>query len=114
MAIQKGRVNWLFIHYENTQHISFTTLQHVQTQTQIREGQHLAHVTLASSQVPLGTNANGEVRGKVGKEWTMMEPNSEIKLVRVSERTSVLAFKCEIRVLGLLAYLCMWDSHVRF
>ena len=36
-----------------------------------------------------------------------MEPNSEIKLVRVSERTSVLAFKCVIRVLGLLAYLCI-------
>ena len=26
-------------------------------------------------------------RGRVGKEWTTMEPNSEIMLVRVSEGT---------------------------
>ena len=34
-----------------------------------------------------GAGEGGETRGRVGKEWTTVEPDSEIKLVRVSEGT---------------------------
>ena len=37
-------------------------------------------------------------RGRVRKEWTTMEPDSEIKLVRVSGGASRACFLCEIRV----------------
>ena len=58
--------------------------------------------------------AGASVRGTVGKEWTTMEPNSEIKLVRVSDRAlSVLAFLGEIGFWPGL-FTCVWDSHVRF
>ena len=43
----------------------------------------------------------------MGKEWTAVEPDSEIKLVRVSEGTFRARFLCEIRVLGWFVYLCM-------
>jgi hypothetical protein len=38
--------------------------------------------------------------GRVGKEWTTVELDSEIKLVRVSGSTPALDLLCEIRVLG--------------
>jgi hypothetical protein len=48
-----------------------------------------------------GAGEGGErMRGRVGKEWTTVEPDSEIKLVRVSGALPALAFLCEIRVLG--------------
>ena len=36
---------------------------------------------------PLTISPAGSKRGRVGKEWTTVEPDSEIKLVRVSEGT---------------------------
>ena len=49
-----------------------------------------------------GAGENGERRGRMGKEWTMVEPNSEYKLVRVSHRAALpaLAFLGKSRVLG--------------
>ena len=48
-----------------------------------------------SAKAPPG---RGRVGNQVGKEWTTMEPDSEIKLVRVSGGTSRACFLCEIRV----------------
>ena len=46
-------------------------------------------------------------RGRVGKEWTTVEPNSEGAL-------PALAFLGEIRVWGWFVNSRVWDFHVRF
>ena len=49
-------------------------------------------------------------RGRMGKERTTVEPDSEVKLVRVSGCTAprlLFDAKLLIRVLGWFVYLCM-------
>jgi hypothetical protein len=49
----------------------------------------------------------GEAGERMDNLWTTVDPDSEIKLVRVSEGTFRARFLCEIRVLGWFLYLCM-------
>ena len=64
---------------------------------------------------PRGGGGWGKNAGEGGEEWTTMEPNSEIKLVRVSETRG--NFPCSLfnAKLGFWArglFTCVWDFHV--